>query len=324
MANKKKYQPLLVFGFLLSGNILYGQTATPSAMDRFNGLAELTAPQLALAIVCLFVLGFGLYSLFSLFNTLIYLQKVRLLQEYAPEVLAKQGIEVLPPAESWWKRMYKKWTNVVPVEREADVMLDHDYDGIHELDNSLPPWWVALFYASIAFGCVYLFVFHFSDWGKSTEEWYAQEMLQAEEDVKAFLATQANAVDENNVFLLTDEAAINRGQLVFAAKCAVCHGSQGEGGIGPNLTDDYWLHPGDIAGIFTTIKYGVPAKGMIAWKAELRPSQMQEVASYIKGLRGTNPPNQKEAQGEIFIEATEAEETPAPTAEETVAPAATN
>ncbi|MEL6273952.1 MAG: cbb3-type cytochrome c oxidase N-terminal domain-containing protein, partial [Bacteroidota bacterium] len=233
--------------------------------DRVAGLSEMNTPAKILAFLLIAGLLYGLYSLYYLFNTLMHLQKVRLLEKYAPEVLEKVGIKALPPAESWWRRAYKKWTNVVPIDREADVMLDHNYDGIRELDNSLPPWWVALFYATIVIGVVYFGINHMTSWGKSSAEWYAIEMEKAEEEVKAFLATQANAVDETNVTLLADAEPLENGRLVFEAKCAVCHGQLGEGGIGPNLTDQYWLHGGDITSIFSTVKYGVPEKGMVAW-----------------------------------------------------------
>jgi len=302
-----KPKPLLTGLILLMTSPLAAQE-TISVWDRVAGISEMSTPGKILIAMCVAVLCYGLYSLIYLFNTLMQLQELRLLEKFSPELLEKVGIEALP-VESWWRRMYKKWTNVVPIDREADVMLDHNYDGIRELDNSLPPWWVALFYATIAIGFIYFGINHMTSWGKSSAEWYALGMEQAEEDVKAFLATQANAVDETNVTVLAEAEPLENGRLVFEAKCAVCHGKLGEGGIGPNLTDQYWLHGGDIVSVFSTIKYGVPEKGMVAWKNELRPLQIQEVSSYIKGLIGTNPPNQKEPQGELFVEQVQ-EETP--------------
>jgi cytochrome c oxidase cbb3-type subunit III len=104
-------------------------------------------------------------------------------------------------------------------------------------------------------------------------------------------------VNENTVAALTDQQNLGVGKVIFLEKCAVCHGQKGEGGVGPNMTDDYWLHGGAIKNIFTTIKYGVPDKGMISWKEQLRPSEIQAVASYLLTLKGTNPPNPKAPQG---------------------------
>jgi cytochrome c oxidase cbb3-type subunit 3 len=134
------------------------------------------------------------------------------------------------------------------------------------------------------------------------------EMAEAEDDVKAFLATQKNTIDESNVTLLADADALSNGNILYQSKCAVCHGKEGEGGIGPNLTDEYWIHGGSMSDIFKTIKNGVPEMGMIAWKNDLRARDMQEVASYIKTLVGTTPANPKDPQGEIYTESESVEE----------------
>jgi cytochrome c oxidase cbb3-type subunit 3 len=224
--------------------------------------------------------------------------KIQLLQEHGVDILEKVDLSVTK--ESWWKRQYKKWTNVVPVEKEDDIMLDHNYDGIKELDNSLPPWWVAMFYISIAFGAAYIYFNHFSDYAQSSEEEYIAEMELAEEEIKAHIAMQANVVDETNAEMLQDADAIAIGGALYNANCVACHGSLGEGGVGPNLTDDYWLHGGDIKDVFKTIKYGVPEKGMIAWQAQLPPAEIHKISSYIMTLVGTSPPNGKEPQGEVY------------------------
>lgn len=127
-------------------------------------------------------------------------------------------------------------------------------------------------------------------------------MEQAEKEKQAYLAQMANKVNEENVTALTDPAEIAEGKNIFLTNCATCHGKEGQGGAGPNLTDDYWLHGGGIKNVFKTIKYGVPQKGMIAWETQLSPKQIQQVASYILTLRGTNPPGAKEPQGELWKE----------------------
>lgn len=248
----------------------------------------------------------GMWALFNLYQSVIFAEKVRLLREYSPELLEKAGIEI--QRESFFKKWYKKATNVVPVEKEHDIMLDHNYDGIRELDNSLPPWWLAIFYFTVAITPVYIWYNHYSDYAKSQNELYEIEVEKAEEAVKKYLAKQADQVDENTVIALNDAGEINLGKSMYDVNCAACHGQSGEGGLGPNLTDEYWLHGGGIKEVFTTIKYGVPEKGMISWKAQLRSSDMQKVASYILSLQGTEPPNAKEPQGDLWITENEAEE----------------
>lgn len=197
-------------------------------------------------------------------------------------------------------------TAAVPIEQESSVEMDHEYDGIRELDNRLPPWWLWGFYFTIAFGIVYLINYHISGSSPLQTEEYMAEMEAAAEAKAAFVATQSNVVDESNVELLTDAGALGNGQKTFKLYCAPCHGENGgsmPGGVGPNLTDDYWIHGGSVTDIFKTIKYGVPAKGMVSWEAQLSPSKIQEVASYIKSIYGTNPENAKEPQGDLWQEA---------------------
>lgn len=206
-----------------------------------------------------------------------------------------------------------KLTKRVEPEKEKDILMHHEYDGIRELDNVLPPWWLWLFYATIIWGVVYVVNVHlFKIWPDQDTE-YIQEMAQAEVDIAAYVALQAAAVDENTVVALTDAATISSGSKTFQEFCKACHGNAGEGNaVGPNLTDAYWLHGGSINDVFRTIKYGVVEKGMQSWKAELNPEQMQAVASYILSLQGSEPANAREPQGELYIPATEApEETPA-------------
>ncbi len=251
--------------------------------------------------------------IFRIFNLMIHMEERRLLKEQGivlePEPLKEKG-------PSMWQRLYDWSTQAVPVEREADVMLDHNYDGIRELDNSLPPWWVAMFYITIVIGVGYFAYYHVLDKGPLSGEEYAIEMAIAEKQQRLRLAKQANAVNENSVTVLTSESALAAGSRIFINNCAACHGQKGEGGVGPNMTDDYWVHGGSIKDIFKTIKYGVPEKGMISWKSQLAPSSMQEVASFITTLRGTNPPNGQAAEGELY-DYTQTEEAPEETTDET-------
>jgi cytochrome c oxidase cbb3-type subunit 3 len=146
------------------------------------------------------------------------------------------------------------------------MTLDHDYDGIRELDNNLPPWWLYGFYVCIIFSGIYLYRFHVSRSAPSSRQEYETAMANAEIEKEAYLKSAANKVDENTVTLLTDASALGEGQKIYSSSCAPCHGAEGQGVVGPNLTDDYWLHKGSVKDVFKTIKYGVPEKGMKSWK----------------------------------------------------------
>ena len=210
-----------------------------------------------------------------------------------------EGIEAVVSV-GFFEKWASKLQDAVPVDREEEVMTDHEYDGIIELDNNLPPWWKMLFNLSIVFSAIYIGFYHFSDVGPSSEEEYLASMEEARIEVEAYMAQKANSIDELNVAAVSDASSLSEGKQIFDLNCAACHGKEGQGGVGPNMTDNYWIHGGDIKDVFKTIKYGVPEKGMIAWKAQLTPSQMQSVASYILTLVGTNPPNQKEPQGDLY------------------------
>ena len=220
------------------------------------------------------------------------------------EIYGKHGVEEFvktkESGEPLWSKLYKQATKAVPVTREKEILLDHNYDGIRELDNRLPPWWLALFYITIVWGVLYFGYNHLSGYGQSSEEAYIEEMSVAKASVDQFLAGRADVVDENNVILLADEQSLSDGKFIFQLNCVVCHLESGAGLVGPNLTDEYWIHGGGIKDVFRTIKYGVPEKGMIAWSNQLRPTDMQKVASYVMSLQGSNPPNPKAPEGEKY------------------------
>lgn len=197
------------------------------------------------------------------------------------------------PRFQWWHNLNK----FKPIEQEAAIDLGHDYDGIRELDNRLPPWWLYGFYACIVFAVIYLWRYHVSHTAPSSTEEYQMAVKDAEEKKAAYLAKAASNVDEHSVKLLTDANDLASGQKIFETACFACHGKKGEGIVGPNLTDNYWLHGGSVQDIFKTIKYGVPEKGMKSWKDDYSPSQLAQLASYIHSLKGTNPPNAKAPQG---------------------------
>lgn len=194
----------------------------------------------------------------------------------------------------WWNKLM----GLRPMSEEKDLVIDHEYDGIKELDNPVPAWFNGMFYASIAFAVVYLCVYHIFGWGPNQDEEYTREMARAEQARQEWLSQAANNIDENTVTVDLRQETVAAGHAIFTQNCAACHGGSGEGGIGPNLTDDHWLHGGEVQDVFRVIKYGVLDKGMVPWEQSLTPAQIAEVSNYIVSLRGANPPNAKEPQGE--------------------------
>jgi cytochrome c oxidase cbb3-type subunit 3 len=212
-------------------------------------------------------------------------------------------------AETWWSKLMVKLTDAVPVEKEEVVMTDHEYDGIRELDNNLPPWWVYGFYVTIIFAFIYIFHFHVFQTGDLQAAEYEKEMATAQAEVEAYLKSQANNVDETNAELLTDAAALAEGKTIFETNCWQCHKKDGGGQTGPNLTDAYWLHGGDIKDVFKTVKYGVTSKSMPSWKDQLTPIQIHRVSSYVKSLQGTKPAEPKAPEGDLYSEKVTEEKT---------------
>nr|WP_315150060.1 cbb3-type cytochrome c oxidase N-terminal domain-containing protein [uncultured Flavobacterium sp.] len=185
---------------------------------------------------------------------------------------------------------------------EGELLLDHDYDGIKELDNNLPPWWVYLFYACIVFAAVYLVRFEIMG-GDDQETELKNEMAQAQIEIAEYKKTAPDTMDENSVTLLTDAADLAAGKAIFTANCVACHRADAGGQIGPNLTDDKWILGGGIKNIFhTLVNGGRDGKGMISWKGTLKPKQMQEVASYVISLQGSNPKDPKAPEGEVWVD----------------------
>ncbi|MDT0605763.1 cbb3-type cytochrome c oxidase N-terminal domain-containing protein [Croceitalea rosinachiae] len=202
----------------------------------------------------------------------------------------------------WGKAMYAKLTRTKKIEEEGEIILDHNYDGIRELDNVLPPWWVYMFYATIIFGVIYLVRFHIvGDYTQAVE--YDQEVAAAKIEIEEYKKTAKNLVDVNTVELLTDASDLNAGKTIFTTSCVVCHMADGGGGIGPNLTDENWILGGGIKNVFNTISEGGrDGKGMVAWKQSLKPLEMAQVASYLLQFQGTTPANPKAPEGDVWID----------------------
>ncbi|MFV8837539.1 cbb3-type cytochrome c oxidase N-terminal domain-containing protein [Salinimicrobium soli] len=198
------------------------------------------------------------------------------------------------------KRLFRKLAGTRPISEEGELELDHNYDGIKELDNKLPPWWLYSFYASIIFAAGYLLYYHVLDGNNQAME-FEQEMAAAQEAVEEYKKNAPDLVSAENVELLTDPAELEKGAALYQTNCMACHAADGGGGIGPNLTDEYWILGGGIKNVFHTVSEGGRAgKGMIAWKSSLKPTEIQQVASYVVSLQGTTPAAPKEAEGDIW------------------------
>lgn len=198
------------------------------------------------------------------------------------------------------ENLMQAMTKSKAIEEEHEIELDHNYDGIRELDNRLPPWWVYSFYACIIFAVVYMARFHvFNDYDQEQE--YLTEVAQAEAEIEAWKETAKDFVNADNVVMLEDLARLEKGEQIYLQNCVACHKVDGGGGIGPNLTDEHWILGGGIKNIFKTISEGGRSgKGMVPWKNSLSPSEMQEVASYVMTFQGIEPADPKEPQGDIW------------------------
>ncbi|MBP6334257.1 MAG: c-type cytochrome [Bacteroidia bacterium] len=247
-----------------------------------------------LVFVVLLAVIFAMSRAIRILGEVINGKKVAELQS---ESFAKVKVE-----DSAWTKLMKLMTRSVPIEQEADVMLDHDYDGIRELDNKLPPWWVWGFYITIIFAFVYIIHYHITGSGELQLEEYQSEIQMAALDKEKRIAADANYVTEANVVQLMEPNALGEGKNIYVKNCVACHGNEGQGGVGPNMTDEYWINGGGMKNVFRVITEGVPAKGMISWKTQLSPKQIQYVSSYILAFQGTNPASPKAPQGEKWVE----------------------
>ncbi|MBL7934167.1 MAG: c-type cytochrome [Bacteroidia bacterium] len=259
--------------------------AAKAANDRIGGLDQFTFYGMLVAIA-LELIAIG--AMFSIFKSILG----------ANETAAKSAAEVKPKT----KTIFDKINDTVEIGQEETIMLDHDYDGIKELDNNLPPWWKYGFYLTILIAVVYLVNYHITRTSPLQKDEYTNSVKKAEAEIAEYMKNSANNVDESTVKMITEASALSAGKDAFIATCAACHGRGGEGGVGPNLTDEYWIHGGSVKDIFKTIKYGWPDKGMKSWKDDFSPIQIAQITSYIRTLKGTNPPNPKEKQGELYTE----------------------
>jgi cytochrome c oxidase cbb3-type subunit III len=258
-----------------------GQTAAQAAVETIGGM---TATQFYVMLSVIFL------ELIIIIALLINI-KILLKTERETVLAAAEAKEAKKSQLSWWDRFNK----FRPVTQEAELDLGHEYDGIRELNNRLPPWWIYGFYVTILFAAIYLWRFHVSHTGPTSKQEYDMAVAKAELKIKEYLKTKGEAVDENTVQLLTSPEDIAEGKTIYLKSCAACHKESGAGDVGPNLTDDYWMHGNDIKSIFKTVRYGINA--MPQWQNMYSNKQIAQVSSYIRTLHGTNPPNAKPPQG---------------------------
>ncbi len=213
------------------------------------------------------------------------------------KTLYPDGIKEKAPKKTI--NVYEQLTAYVPIEEEHTILMDHEYDGIRELDNNLPPWWVYMFYACIVFAVLYFGYYHMMG-GPTQKQEYETELAdyKASKEVEK-KSSNVKSVDENSVVLLTDAGSIAFGKTLFEGNCQTCHGAGGKGLNGPNLTDEYWLYGGSVKDIFTTAKYGKIEKGMPAWNI-LNGNKIQAIVSYIKQLKPAA--DGKAPQGNKYVE----------------------
>jgi cytochrome c oxidase cbb3-type subunit III len=292
LTRKLPHAALLVLSPLCSAAAALAQDVAPAAAPAAAAAEQAAEAGADLTAMLWLMAGLTALIIFVLLMLFALLWQMRPLLR---EVYALPSIR-----ESWYGRALGLFLGD-PVgltgRYREDVMAGHEYDGITEYDNDLPPWWKYGFYLTIVFGVAYFIHFHVTRGGELSQAEYQHEMAEA-----ALLSAQLGANDDPNkptdYQRLTAAADIDAGKTVFAQNCAACHGQSAEGKVGPNLTDEYWLHGGDVNKVYHTVKYGVQGKGMVAWKGKLSSKQMLQVASYILTLQGSKPAGAKAPQGE--------------------------
>lgn len=245
---------------------------------------------------------FGLVLIVAILVLVVAFYVLQVLKTFLQKEKTEAEIAVEKAQPSWFSTMWLKWNALKPLEEEQTLLLDHDYDGIQELDNHLPPWWKGLFYLCILYAVVYMMIFHVFKTAPLQEEEYAIEMAEAAAARKEKQVDVVYDFDETSVTVteLPEDLAI--GLKFYSQNCAVCHKADGGGLAGPNLTDEYWRNGGGIKDVYQVIKNGVPSTAMIAWESRFKPDQIRSLASYVLSLQGTNPPGALPADGELYKE----------------------
>lgn len=268
--------------------------------EEFNWYTKVQAMDSG-QLTLLVILGVVLAVIVLLLILMVYLMS------FMATVLRKDDAS-LAHEPSWWETFKKRFVTgqldeVGGKEEKAKMMADHSYDGITELDNFMPPWLQGVFVGTVIFAIVYFVNYSVLGNGPTGIEEYEEELRVEAVATEVRQANMVAGIDENTVAFDESATALGSGKTIFETNCAACHASDGGGGVGPNLTDEYWIHGGSIVDVFKIVKYGIVEKGMIPWQDQLSPEQMQQVSSYVLTMRGTTPAIPKEPQGELFAPA---------------------
>ena len=268
-------------------------------IDSGDKPAFMVYPAVPIFLGALLLVLIALEVVFNAFENITY---SIMTEEQRKEYDKKNEVNLDFTQSAWYKKTMKALTKSKSIEEEGELLLDHEYDGIRELDNVLPPWWTSLFWGCIIFGIGYLGYYHLFG-GEDQIAEYERKNSEALLAIEEWKKTATDLVDASNVVAMTDDSNLAAGKNIYMERCVACHLADGGGSIGPNLTDDYWILGGGIKEIFHTISEGGrDGKGMIPWKSELKPSEIQQVASYILTLKGTTPAVAKEAEGDLWVE----------------------
>lgn len=267
------------------------------AIDTGHLPALMTYPLLLLSLLIIMVVLIAIHLTSKAVNNVSYY-----LMSDEEKQMQKVEENISFTESTWYQNLMQKLTKSEPLANEESLLLHHDYDGIKELDNDLPPWWTWLFIISVIYSVFYFTKYQIMD-GNSQEDEFQTEMAEAKLQVDEYKRNAPDMMDENTVTYLEDAGALAAGKTIFEANCVACHRADLGGGIGPNLTDSHWILGGTIKDIYhTLVNGGRDGKGMVAWNTTLKPKEMQQVSSYILSMGGTNPPDAKPAEGDIIIE----------------------
>lgn len=295
---------ILIFPIILLGKAVIDVSLT--AVDKYKAMSKKTLPFIVLGFLCFnfqeaYAADFSAAVASWHFPILVIILIELAVILYLAFILRKVTNSVLKSDEQ------EQFEALSPKEQiaieDAKLTLEHEYDGIRELDNDLPPWWKYLFYATILFGAFYFYYYDVSGFGPSQEKEYNTEIEAANAEKMKFYANSPDMqITAETAKVLTESSDIETGKGLFVANCSACHAADGGGVVGPNLVDDYWIHGGSTKDIFHTISEGVLDKGMPSWKQQLNPKQIEQVLSFIKSIHGSKPASAKEPQGDLYKE----------------------
>lgn len=298
MTHQLRNSAALLGGVLLLIPVaLYAQTSGSEEVMLIGGISRMS-----------FIILVSIISLELIIILLLIMMFRHFAQLRRPTAETIQRMKVKSERQklTWLERINN--TKSLDEASEKAISLNHDYDGIGELDNPTPPWWNWMFILSVIIGIVYVWMLHVSKSVPLQIERLEIANEKAEEAIQQYLASAGDLIDETNVTYLDGSNDLAAGKQIFVQVCAACHGQEGEGGVGPNLVDEYWLHGGDMKDVFSLIKYGVPEKGMPSWQNQYSAYEIAQLASYIKSIGGNEVANPKEPEGELYTPSAESTE----------------